>query len=186
MKNRRNSKLLALLLAFMLMISVSTVFVCADTDEGTTAETDSTDVTTDEETEDAATSADESAEETEDETDEVTTDAESTDDEDEEEEESTSFLSSFLSFLGSSGGITLIVIIVIAVIYLIWWAKHREKASKTWRAFKSEFKKVVWADKYETLKNTIVVIIVILAFALVLGIVDYLLSLLIDALALLG
>ena len=62
---------------------------------------------------------------------------------------------------------------------LIWVLRDRERAVKTWRSFKSEFKKIVWADKHETLKNTILVVVAILVFALIFGVVDYLLSLLI-------
>ncbi len=74
---------------------------------------------------------------------------------------------------------TLIILAVILVAILIWVLRDRERAVKTWRSFKSEFKKIVWADKHETLKNTILVVVAILVFALIFGVVDYLLSLLI-------
>ena len=77
------------------------------------------------------------------------------------------------------GLITLIIVAVIVVGIAIWVLRDRERALKLWRSFKSEFKKVVWADKHETLKNTILVIIAIIVFAAVIGLVDYLLSVLI-------
>ncbi len=77
------------------------------------------------------------------------------------------------------GLVTLIITAVILVIILIWVLRDRERAVKTWRSFKSEFKKVVWADRHETLKNTILVVVAILVFAAVFGVIDYLLSLLI-------
>ena len=77
------------------------------------------------------------------------------------------------------GLITLIILAVIVVGIVIWVLRDRERALKLWRSFKSEFKKVVWADKHETLKNTILVIIAIIVFAAVIGLVDYLLSVLI-------
>lgn len=77
------------------------------------------------------------------------------------------------------GLVTIIIVAVILIGFAIWALRDREKAAKTWRSFKSEFKKIVWANPHDTLKNTILVVVAIVVFAAVLGLIDYLLSLLI-------
>ncbi len=77
------------------------------------------------------------------------------------------------------GLVTIIIVVVILIGFAIWALRDREKSAKTLRSFKSEFKKIVWADPHDTLKNTILVVVAIVVFAAVLGLIDYLLSLLI-------
>ena len=77
----------------------------------------------------------------------------------------------------SKGGfITLIIIAVCVVAFAAWALRDRERSSKMWRSFKSEFKKISWAKHHDAVKKTIMVIIAIIIFAAIFGIVDYLLS----------
>ena len=71
---------------------------------------------------------------------------------------------------------TLIVLAVIIIGCAVWVFTDRERAVKLWRSFKSEFKKIVWADLHQTTKNTILVVIAIVVFAAVIGVIDYLFS----------
>ena len=167
-------KILAAIVSLAIMLSLSLVPAFADdTDAGTEASTEAaTDADTDAGT-DAATDAG--------------TDAGT----DTGTGEGTSAATNASTSSGSStsttnktthfGLVTIIIVAVIVVALVVWALLHREKTVKTWRSFKSEFKKIVWADPHDTLKNTILVVIAIVVFAAVLGLLDYLLSLLIVA-----
>ncbi len=148
-------KILVALLAIAVLLSFPMVIVSADEGTETNADTAETTVDTADDTT-ADTSKNETSNKTE------------SDDKKEDKEEDKSLL--------TSGLITLGIIAVIVVCVVFWILKDKERASKTWRSFKSEFKKVVWADKHETLKNTIIVIVIVLLFGLAIGLVDYLLS----------
>ena len=54
--------------------------------------------------------------------------------------------------------------------------KFSEKLKKFWRGYKSEFKKIVWPSKEDTVKNTIVVVVSIVVVGVVVSILDYLFS----------
>ena len=156
-------KILAAVISLAVMLSFSLVTVLADTPEetGTEAVTDAaTDAGTDAGTETGTAAV---------------TEAETT--------ASTGSSSSGTSSTnGTHFGIaTIIIVAVILIGFAIWALRDREKSAKTWRSFKSEFKKIVWANPHETLKNSILVVIAIVLFAAVLGVIDYLLSLLIVA-----
>ena len=63
-----------------------------------------------------------------------------------------------------------VVVIVVAVVCVI----KREKVGKYFRGIKSEFKKIVWSPWNQVRKNSIVVIVVVIALAVVIGLLDFL------------
>ena len=55
-------------------------------------------------------------------------------------------------------------------------AKKEKKPSKlgnAWRGFKSELKKIVWPSWKQVLKNTLVVLVVVVICAIIIGVLDY-------------
>ena len=72
--------------------------------------------------------------------------------------------------------ITAIVWIVVGAILVIVLAilgiKFRENIARGLRVYKSEFKKVSWLSWEQTRKSTFVVVILLVAFALVIGLLD--------------
>ena len=61
------------------------------------------------------------------------------------------------------------IVIVVALYCII----KREKVGKFFRSLKSEVKKVVWLPWDQVRKNTIVVIIVVIAVSVVIGVLDW-------------
>ena len=51
--------------------------------------------------------------------------------------------------------------------------KKKGRIKEAWRGFKSETKKIVWPTWKQVLKNTLVVLVIVLAFVVVIGILDY-------------
>ena len=51
--------------------------------------------------------------------------------------------------------------------------KKKGKVKEAWRGFKSETKKIVWPTWKQVLKNTFVVLVVVLVFVILIGILDY-------------
>ena len=47
------------------------------------------------------------------------------------------------------------------------------KAGNAWRGFKSELKKIVWPSWKQVLKNTLVVLVVVVICAIIIGVLDY-------------
>jgi preprotein translocase subunit SecE len=47
------------------------------------------------------------------------------------------------------------------------------KLKEAWRGFRAETKKVVWPTWKQVLKSTGVVVVIVLAFAVMIGILDY-------------
>ena len=77
----------------------------------------------------------------------------------------------------STGDIVSLAILgVVIVIAAIWCIKNREKVGKYFRSLKSEYKKIVWSPWNQVRKNTLVVIVVVVAVALLIGIADYIFS----------
>ena len=77
----------------------------------------------------------------------------------------------------STGDIVSLAILgVVIVIAAIWCIKNREKVGKYFRSLKSEYKKIVWSPWNQVRKNTLVVIVVVIAVALLIGIADYIFS----------
>ncbi|MGM9682213.1 MAG: preprotein translocase subunit SecE [Eubacteriales bacterium] len=61
--------------------------------------------------------------------------------------------------------------------------KKKGRIKEAWRGFKSEFKKIVWPSWKQVRKNTLVVVVVVIACAIVIGALDYAFSSGIRALA---
>ncbi len=51
--------------------------------------------------------------------------------------------------------------------------KKSGKLGNAWRGFKSEFKKIVWPSGKQVRKNTLVVVVVMILFAIAIGALDY-------------
>ena len=51
--------------------------------------------------------------------------------------------------------------------------KKQGKVKAGWRGFKSELKKIVWPSWKQVLKNSGVVIVIVLIFAVIIGALDY-------------
>ena len=87
----------------------------------------------------------------------------------EEEEEAKEGMTTFdivsLAILGA--------LIVAGVIYCL---KNKEKVGKFLRSLKSEFKKISWSSWRDVRKNTLVVLVVVIAVAILIGVVDVLFS----------
>ena len=48
-----------------------------------------------------------------------------------------------------------------------------ERVKKFWREYKSELKKVVWATRESTLKNTLIVAVAVIVVGACIGILDF-------------
>ncbi len=51
--------------------------------------------------------------------------------------------------------------------------KKKGRAKEAWRGFRSETKKIVWPTWKQVVKNTFVVLVVVLAFVLLIGALDF-------------
>ncbi len=51
--------------------------------------------------------------------------------------------------------------------------KKKGRIKEAWRGFKSEVKKVVWPSGRQVLKNTLVVLVIVLICALIIAALDY-------------
>ena len=158
-------KILAILFAAILVLSVFTVGVFAEgeeTDAVTEAATEGVE-TTEEATEEATEAATEKEEETPATTDPVTTiGAETTEKESWVEKHKSLFIS-------------LIVIAAVAVIVFILYLvspKFREKFKKFWKDFNAEFKKLVWPTKKQLVRNSAVVLVTIVIAGAFLALLD--------------
>ena len=60
--------------------------------------------------------------------------------------------------------------------------KKHGRVKEAWRGFKSETKKIVWPTWKQVLKNTFVVLVVVLVFVLLIGALDFAFSHVIQAL----
>ena len=65
------------------------------------------------------------------------------------------------------------VVIILVVVYCL---THKEKVAKLFRGLKSEMKKIVWTPWNQVRKNTFVVLVVIIAAAILIGLLDFLFS----------
>ncbi len=156
-------KILAALLALAVLLSFSSVIAFAEEADDSAASTEAVS----DESKDEASSDETSAETKADDESKKDTTTSTTEKKDDEEED---------HFVLYTGLITLAIILVIAICVVVWILKDKERALKTWRSFKSEFKKIVWAEKHETLKKTIIVVVALVVFGAVIGLLDYLFS----------
>ena len=146
MTSVRFFKTLAAFLALALMLSLCSLSIFADEPEATTAAPDET----------TAAPADE-------------TTAASDDDHDHDHDHGFPW-DAVISF-----GIVIIDIIVLLIVYFVN-PKFKEKVQNFFRSLKSELNKVVWSSKDDVKKNTIVVLIFVAAFAVLIGLLDFLFS----------
>ncbi len=51
--------------------------------------------------------------------------------------------------------------------------KKKGRVKEAWKGFKSELKKIVWPTWKQVLKNTLVVLAVVLIFAIIIAALDY-------------
>lgn len=153
MTSVRFFKTLAAFLALALMLSLFSLSIFADEPEATTAEGEATTAAPDETT---AAPADE-------------TTAASDDDHDHDHDHGFPW-DAVISF-----GIVIIAIIVLLIVYFVN-PKFKEKVQNFFRSLKSELNKVVWSSKDDVKKNTIVVLIFVAAFAVLIGLLDFLFS----------
>ena len=72
--------------------------------------------------------------------------------------------------------IGLIIGAVVLVIAIILCIRFREKLGKFFRVYKSEAKKIVWLPWSQTKKSTLVVLVVLIAFAVAICLIDLALS----------
>ncbi|MCQ2427633.1 MAG: preprotein translocase subunit SecE [Clostridia bacterium] len=75
--------------------------------------------------------------------------------------------------------VTLAVIAIAVIVFVIFYfakASFREKVQKFCRDYKSELKKIVWSPARDVKRNTIAVIVIALAFALAIGLLDLVFS----------
>lgn len=159
------SKILAVILAAMLMLTLLTANVFADeaageADADVTAEVagDATEAPADE------TEAPEAEDEAEDEaTDEDTT-------EEDEHDHSINWVDIIVS--------ASIIVLAAAAFVICYFAipKFRERVKKFFSDYKSELKKVTWSSKEDVRRNTITVIVVIAAVAIVIALLDIIFS----------
>ena len=146
MTSVRFFKTLAAFLALALMLSLCSLSIFADEPEATTAAPDET----------TAAPADE-------------TTAASDDDHDHDHDHGFPW-DAVISF-----GIVIIAIIVLLIVYFVN-PKFKEKVQNFFRSLKSELNKVVWSSKDDVKKNTLVVLIFVAAFAVLIGLLDFLFS----------
>lgn len=153
MTSVRFFKTLAAFLALALMLSLCSLSIFADEPEVTTAEGEATTAAPDETT---AAPADE-------------TTAASDGDHDHDHDHGFPW-DAVISF-----GIVIIAIIVLLIVYFVN-PKFKEKVQNFFRSLKSELNKVVWSSKDDVKKNTVVVLIFVAAFAVLIGLLDFLFS----------
>ena len=72
--------------------------------------------------------------------------------------------------------ISLIVLGLLAIVGLIYCLMNREKVGKFLRSLRSELKKISWSTWKDVRKNTLVVIVVVVAIGLLIAGVDFLFS----------
>lgn len=151
MTSVRFFKTLAAFLALALMLSLCSLSIFADEPDANAAEGEATTAAPDETT---AAPADE-------------TTAASGDDHDHDHGFPWDAVISF--------GIVIIAIIVLLIVYFVN-PKFKEKVQNFFRSLKSELNKVVWSSKDDVKKNTVVVLIFVAAFAVLIGLLDFLFS----------
>ncbi len=158
----KTSKILAVILAAIMMLTLLTATVFAD--ESTEAPAD----VTEEVTEAPADETEAPAEETEAE-DDHDHDHDHEDDTTGEDEHDHSI--NWVDIIVSAS-----IIVLAAVAFVICYfaiPKFREKVKKFFSDYKSELKKVTWSSKEDVRKNTITVIVVILVLVIVIALLDF-------------
>ncbi|MBO5701694.1 MAG: preprotein translocase subunit SecE [Clostridia bacterium] len=160
----KTSKILAVILAAILMLTLLTATVFAE--EATGEAADVTEEVTGEATEAPADETEAPTEETE---------AEDHDDHDHDgettEEDEHDHNINWVDIIVSASIIVLGVIAFIICYFAI--PKFREKVKKFFSDYKSELKKVTWSSKEDVRKNTVTTIVVILVLVIVIALLDF-------------
>lgn len=160
----KTSKILAVILAAILMLTLLTANVFAD--EATGEAADVTEEVTGETTEAPVEETEAPADETEAEDhDDHDHDTETTG-EDEHDHEI-----NWVDIIVSASILVLAIIAFVICYFAI--PKFREKVKKFFSDYKSELKKVTWSSKEDVRKNTLTVVIVILALVIVIALLDF-------------
>lgn len=157
----KTSKILAVILAAIMMLTLLTATVFAD--ESTEAPAD----VTEEVTEAPADETEAPAEGTE---------AEDDHDHDHDHEDSTEEDEHDHSINWVDIIVSASILVLAAVAFVICYfaiPKFREKVKKFFSDYKSELKKVTWSSKEDVRKNTITVIVVILVLVIVIALLDF-------------
>jgi preprotein translocase SecE subunit len=160
----KTSKILAVILSAILMLTLLTATVFAD--ESTEAPADVTEEVTGETTE-APADATEAPEEGTEAADDHDHDHE--DDTTEEDEHDHSI--NWVDIIVSASILVLGAIAFVICYFAI--PKFREKVKKFFSDYKGELKKVTWSSKEDVRKNTITVIVVILVLVIVIALLDF-------------
>ena len=160
----KTSKILAVILAAIMMLTLLTATVFAD--EATEAPADATEEVTGEATEAPADETEAPAEETEAEDHDHDHDHDDTTTEDEHDHSI-----NWVDIIVSASIIVLAVLAFVICYFAI--PKFREKVKKFFSDYKSELKKVTWSSKEDVRKNTITVIVVILVLVIVIALLDF-------------
>ena len=159
----KTSKILAVILAAILMLTLLTATVFAD--EATGEAADVTAEVTGEATEAPADETEAPAEET-------TADDHDHDHEDETTgEDEHDHEINWVDIIVSASIIVLAALAFVICYFAI--PKFREKVKKFFSDYKSELKKVTWSSKEDVRKNTITVIVVILVLVIVIALLDF-------------
>ena len=161
----KTSKIFAVILAAIMMLTLLTANVFAD--EATGESADVTAEVTGETTEAPADETEAPAEETEAEDHDHDHDHE--DDTTEEDEHDHSI--NWVDIIVSASIIVLAALAFVICYFAI--PKFREKVKKFFSDYKSELKKVTWSSKEDVRKNTITVIVVILVLVIVIALLDF-------------
>lgn len=173
------NKIACLLLSLVLVFSLLSISVFATDAADTVADTVVDTETPDTDAPDATDGTDvvddgsdaapaETGDETADDTADTTAETEEVEDTEDTTEESKKI---------STGTIVSVAItLVIVVVGAVYCIKNREKVAKFFRECKSELKKITWTPKNQVAKNTLVVIVVVLAAAIFVAILDLLFS----------
>ena len=75
--------------------------------------------------------------------------------------------------MGTGTIIALIIAAVVLAVAVVLGIKYREKIKKFLRVYKSELKKVVWMPWDQTKKSTLVVLVVMIACAVTISLLDW-------------
>lgn len=159
------SKILAVILAAMLMLTLLTATAFADETTG-----ESADVTEEPTAESTEAPADETTAAPADETtaDDHDHDHDGDDASDEDEHDHSV---NWVDIIVSASVIVLAAIAFVICYFAI--PKFRDKVKKFFSDYKSELKKVTWSSKEDVRKNTITVIVVILVLVIVIALLDF-------------
>lgn len=160
------SKILAVILAAMLMLTLLTANVFADeaTGEGADVTAEVTGETTEApEAEDTATEDDHDHEEG----DDLDHEGETTEDEHDHS-------INWVDIIVSASIIVLATVAFVICYFAI--PKFRERVQKFFSDYKSELNKVTWSSKEDVRRNTITVLVVIIALAIVIALLDIIFS----------